>query len=97
MKKIAMVHVGLIIVMLLVFVALMIFGTSDAKGAEVKRRMTQQEKRAIVQERRDKILRNGNIENVYPKKFRIDWFLVNNKAYMGIIFNSGVNRQWQAR
>lgn len=97
MKKIAMAHVGLIIVIVLVFVALMIFGTPNARGAEVKRRLTHQEKKAVVQERRERILRNGNIENVYPKKFRIDWFLVNNKAYMGIIFNSGVNRQWQAR
>ncbi len=34
-------------------------------------------------------MNNGNIQNVYPKRFNIDWFVVNNKAYMGIFFNGG--------
>ena len=89
-----MVHVGLIIALLLSFIALMIFGTSNANAGES---ISRRQKREIVQERRDRIMRNGNIQNTYPKKFRIEWFLVNNKAYMGIIFNNGVNRQWQAR
>lgn len=43
-------------------------------------------KRAEVAERRARIMRNGNINNRYPKKFQVEWFIVNNKAYMGLRF-----------
>ena len=43
-------------------------------------------KNNAVAERRARIMRNGNINNHYPKKFQVEWFVVNNKAYMGIRF-----------
>ena len=45
-------------------------------------------RRAEVQKRRDRIMHNGNIENFYPKRFNIDWIVINNRSYMGIIYNS---------
>ena len=45
------------------------------------------ERKAQVQQRRDRIMQNGNIDNIYPRQFNVEWFVANNKAYMGIFFN----------
>lgn len=64
---------------------LFFMGTSTVFGRTT--RFTK-DRRAQVQQRRDRILQKGNIDSVYPKKFRIEWFIVNNRAQMGIIFNN---------
>ena len=48
----------------------------------------QNSRRAEVQKRRERIMHTGNIENFYPKRFKIDWIVINNRSYMGIIYNS---------
>lgn len=53
------------------------------------RNENQKKQREAVQARRNRILQNGNVNNFYPKSFKIDWFIVNNKAYMAI--------QWSRR
>ena len=45
-------------------------------------------RRSEVQKRRDRIMHNGNIENFYPKRFSIDWIVVNNRSYMGVFYNN---------
>ncbi len=55
-------------------------------SAEGRSTVFTKQRREQVQQRREKILKSGNIENAYPKKFNVDWFIVNNKAYMGIFF-----------
>ena len=96
MKKIGMLHLGITLAIILSLISFIMLWTPRANGAEIER-ISQQDKRKMVQQRREKILRNGNIDNFYPKKFKVEWFLVNNRAHMGIIFNNGVNRQWRAR
>lgn len=46
------------------------------------------ERRAQIQQRRERVLKNGDIKTVYPRKFKIDWFVVNNRAYMGIFWEN---------
>lgn len=67
----------------LIFLIVLVMCTSNAFGRST--RFTK-ERREQVQQRREQILNNGNIEKVYPKRFKIDWFIVNNRAYMGIFF-----------
>lgn len=99
MKKITLLHVGVILAILLSFVAFMMFGTGDADGAEPKRgtyaarqelkkvrravdKQTRTNKTAQVQERRQRILQNGNINNFYPRAFKVEWIIINNRAYL---------------
>ena len=39
-------------------------------------------KQAEIQERRQSILHNGNINNFYPRAFRVEWIIINNRAYL---------------
>lgn len=71
---------------IIILIALLFLLASSADGKTT--RFTK-DRREQVQQRRDRIMQNGNIQNVYPKKFNIDWFVVNNRAYMGIFFNGG--------
>ena len=61
---------------------------SDSRGRVSQRysskAQAQKNKRDVIQARRDRILKNGNINNFYPKRFRVDWIIINNKAYMAL-------------
>ena len=70
---------------LILFIILSLFASTAVGGSTVFTK----DRRAQVQQRRSRIMNNGNIQNVYPKRFNIDWFVVNNRAYMGIFFNGG--------
>lgn len=98
MKKIISLHALIIAAVVLTFVALMIFANkSDAasprKGTyaarqELKKvrravdKQTKTDKQAKVQERRQRILQNGNINNFYPRAFKVEWMIINNRAYL---------------
>ena len=45
-------------------------------------------KSEAIAQRRARIMRNGNIQNVYPKPFNVRWILLNNRAYMVINWGS---------
>ena len=72
-------------ILIIVVVLLLFSAASDVSGKSTK---FTKDRRAQVQQRRERILSNGNINNIYPKRFRVEWFIVNNKAQMGIIFNN---------
>ena len=42
----------------------------------------QKNHRAQVQERRAQIQYNGNINNFYPRAFKVEWIIINNRAYL---------------
>ena len=42
----------------------------------------QASKKAQVQQRRQRILQNGNINNFYPPAYKVRWIIINNKAYL---------------
>ena len=42
----------------------------------------QTNKKAQIQQRRQRILHNGNINNFYPKAFKVEWIIINNRAYL---------------
>tara|TARA_R100001509_G_scaffold142403_1_gene97781 strand:+ start:367 stop:588 length:222 start_codon:yes stop_codon:yes gene_type:complete len=63
----------------ILFLIMVLFACNAADGNPYKRE--------AVAQRRQRIMRNGNIDNFYAKSFNIEWFVVNNKAYMGIVFN----------
>ena len=42
----------------------------------------QSNKKAQVQQRRQRILQNGNINNFYPPAYKVRWIIINNKAYL---------------
>lgn len=65
------------------FILILLFATDVAAANKPKN-----SRRAEVQKRRERILHNGNIDNFYPKRFSIDWIVVNNRSYMGIIYNN---------
>lgn len=61
------------------------YSTSRRKASQrYTQAQAQKNKRDAVQARRDRILKNGNINNFYPKRFRVDWIIINNKAYMAL-------------
>lgn len=97
MKKIMTLHLGLILAIILCFVCLMFFGSSYSSGQELRRnpytarqvrrsvdKQLKDTKRAAVQQRRQRILQNGNINNFYPPAFKVRWIIINNRAYLMI-------------
>lgn len=98
MKKILSLHVLIIAAAVLALIAFMIFGgkadaappkqgTYAARQAlkKVRRavdKQTKENKQAQIQERRQRILHNGNINNFYPRAFRVEWIIINNRAYL---------------
>ena len=98
MKKIASIHLLVIVTAVLTFLALMIFANkSDAASPkrgtyaarqELKKvrravdKQTKSDKQAQIQERRQRILQNGNINNFYPRAFKVEWIIINNRAYL---------------
>jgi len=85
-------------IILLLIVALMIFASrSDAaspkKGTYAARQELKKVRRAVdkqakankqtqIQERRQRMLQNGNINNFYPRAFKVEWIIINNRAYL---------------
>lgn len=98
MKKIASIHLLIIAAAVLTFVALMIFvSNSDAATSKpgsyaarqelksVRRAVNKQlekSRREAVAERRQRIQYNGNINNFYPRAFKVRWIIINNRAYL---------------
>ena len=98
MKKIISLHAIVIAAAVLTFLALMVFArNSDAaspkKGTyaarqELKKvrravdKQTKANKQAKIQARRQRILNNGNINNFYPRAFKVEWIIINNRAYL---------------
>ncbi len=94
MKKILSVHVLTIIGVILTFLALMIFANkSDAANTYAERqrlksvrrtvnKQLEQDKRERIQQRRQQIQYNGNINNFYPRAFKVRWIIINNRAYL---------------
>ena len=98
MKKIISLHALVIAVVVLTFVVLMVFarksdaaspkqGTYAARQALKKVRQAvdkqaKEKKQVKIQERRQRILHNGNINNFYPRAFKVEWIIINNRAYL---------------
>jgi len=40
------------------------------------------DKQAQIQQRREAILYNGNINNFYPRALKVEWIIINNRAYL---------------
>jgi hypothetical protein len=98
MKKITIVHAAVILAVILSFIALMFFANSAdaaqpkqgsyAARQELKKvrravdKQTKANKQAKIQERRSRIQYNGNINNFYPRAFKVRWIIINNRAYL---------------
>ena len=69
----------------LLLLIIMILSTSSVLARST---VFTKERRAQIQQRRERVLKSGDIKTVYPKRFKIDWFVVNNRAHMGIFWEN---------
>ena len=90
MKKICGLHLFLIIFIVLSFIVLMLFFSKSSHGADFQRsrpsvsRSSSVSRKELVKQRRERIMRNGNINNFYPKPFSVRWVIINNRSYLMI-------------
>ena len=98
MKKIISLHVFLIAVAVLTFIALMLFASksnaaTSKPGTYAARQELKKVRRAVnaqleknrkaeVQARRQRSLYKGNINNFYPRAFKVRWIIINNRAHL---------------
>ena len=87
-----------IVSLLIAVAVLMLFASkSDAanpkKGTYAARQELKKVRRAVdkqtradrqtqIQRRREQIQYNGNINNFYPRAFKVEWIILNNRAYL---------------
>ena len=84
MKKICGLHLGIILAIIISLISLILFWAPDARADD---RKTNPYKSKQVHERRQRILKNGNIENFYRKPVRVEWAFINGRSRMVLFFN----------
>jgi hypothetical protein len=84
MKKIGMLHLGIVLAIILSLITLIMFWAPEARGAD---RRSNPYRSKEVYERRQRIQQSGNINNFYQKPVRVEWAFINGRARMVIFFN----------
>jgi len=84
MKKLGILHIGIVVLIVVSFVYLILGWTPEAKGADRRENPYRSEQ---VYKRRQRILNNGNINSYYKQPVRIEWVFVNGRARMALFFN----------
>jgi len=79
MKKLYGLHVGIVLAIIITML-----WTPPADAAD---RRSNPYKSKQVYERRQRIQKNGNINNFYKQPVRIDWVFINGRARMVIFLN----------
>ena len=88
MKKICGLHLFLIIFIILSFIALMLFFSKSSHAANFQRsrpsasKSSSVSRKELVKQRRERIMRNGDINNFYPQPFSIRWVIINDRSYI---------------
>ena len=84
MKKLYGLHVGIVLAIIIALISLIMLWAPPADAAD---RRSNPYKSEEVNKRRQRIQRNGNINNFYRQPVRIDWAFINGRARMVIFFN----------
>ena len=93
MKKIISLHALIIAAAVLMICASKSDAASPKNGTYAARQELKKVRRSVdkqmrkvkqekVQERRAQIQYKGNINNFYPRAFRVEWIIINNRAYL---------------
>lgn len=85
MKKLYGLHLGIVLAIIIALISLIMLWTPEA-GAEDRRVNPYRSKK--VYERRQRIVKNGNINNFYKQPIRVEWVFINGRARMALFFNN---------
>ena len=84
MKKLYGLHVGIVLAIIIALISLIMLWVPEADASDRKRNPYRSEE---VYNRRQRIQRNGNINNFYKQPVRVEWAIINGRARMVIFFN----------
>ena len=84
MKKICGLHLGIVLAIILALIGLIFLWAPPADASD---RRSNPYKSKQVYERRQRIQKNGSIDNFYRKPVRIEWAFINGRARMVLFFN----------